>query len=297
MDSGQSGTTTSAPYRLLRPAEQRVPYVFNSPHSGRAYPKSFLHASRLSSLDIRRSEDLYVDKLYAGVVELGAPLLAAEFPRAWLDVNREPYELDPKLFGKNIPSHANSRSMRVAGGLGTIPRLVSENLEIYRLKPTLEQAMWRVENVYRPYHETLRGLMARSSAKFGHAILVDCHSMPSSGAKSDNQARPDIIVGDRYGTSCNGDISRALMRRFSELGYSVTRNKPYAGGFITEHYGRPLKGLHAVQIEINRGLYVDEQTLEPTAGFRALAEDIRTVMSHVISIPDSGFYAEPLAAE
>ena len=297
MDSGEFGTDASAPYSLFRPAEQRVPYVFNSPHSGRAYPKSFLNASKLTSPDIRRSEDLYVDKLFAGVVELGAPLLAAEFPRAWLDVNREPYELDPKLFGKNIPAHANSRSMRVAGGLGTIPRLISENLEIYRHKPSLEQALWRIENFYRPYHETLRGLMARTSVMFGHAILVDCHSMPSSGAKSDNQNRPDVIVGDRYGTSCNGDISRAIMRRFSELGYSVARNKPYAGGFITEHYGRPLKGLHSVQVEVNRGLYVDEQTLEPTAGFRALTEDIRTVISHVISIPDSGFCAEPLAAE
>ncbi|MGI9366996.1 MAG: N-formylglutamate amidohydrolase [Rhizobiaceae bacterium] len=297
MDSAEFGNDSTMAYRVFRPAEQRVPYVFNSPHSGRAYPQSFLKASKLSSLDIRRSEDLYVDKLFAGVVELGAPLLAAEFPRAWLDVNREPYELDPKLFGKDLPAHANTRSMRVAGGLGTIPRLVSETLEIYQQKPTLEQALWRIENVYRPYHETLRGLVARSSVMFGHAILVDCHSMPSCGSRSDKQSRPDIIVGDRYGISCNGDISRAIMRRFSELGYSVSRNKPYAGGFITEHYGRPLKGLHSVQIEINRGLYVDEQTLEPSAGFQALVEDIRTVMSHVISIPDSGFYAEPLAAE
>jgi N-formylglutamate amidohydrolase len=286
-----------APFRLLAPAEQRVPFVFNSPHSGRFYPPSLLRSSKLSSLDIRRSEDVFVDQLFAGVVELGAPLLTANFPRAWLDVNREPYELDPKLFSEPLPAHANSRSMRVAGGLGTIPRLVAENLEIYAQRPSLEEALQRVEKVYRPYHAALRGLMARSAITFGHATLVDCHSMPSSGSGKEGNSRPDIIVGDRYGTSCNGEISRGIMHRFAELGYSVTRNKPYAGGFITEHYGRPLKGLHSVQIEINRGLYVNEATLEPTAGFEALAQDIKTVASHVVSLPDAGFYAESVAAE
>ncbi|MCJ8309555.1 MAG: N-formylglutamate amidohydrolase [Hyphomicrobiales bacterium] len=297
MPGAEFDNDSNPAFRLHRPAEQRVPFVFNSPHSGRVYPSGFLAASKLSAIDIRRSEDVFVDELFAGVVELGAPLLAAQFPRAWLDVNREPYELDPKLFAETLPAHANSRSMRVAGGLGTVPRLVAENVEIYRKRPSLADAMGRIENVYRPYHATLRGLMARTSVTFGHAILVDCHSMPSNGARNEGQNRPDIIIGDRYGTSCNGDISRGLMRHFSELGYSVTRNKPYAGGFITEHYGRPLKGLHAVQIEINRGLYVNEKTLEPTVGFAALAEDIKTVIAHVISLPDSGFYGESIAAE
>lgn len=285
------------PFRLHQPAEQRVPFVFNSPHSGRHYPTSLLEASGLSDLDIRRSEDAFVDQLFTGVVNLGAPLLAAEFPRAWLDVNREPYELDPKLFGESLPAHANTRSMRVAGGLGTIPRLVAENLQIYKKRPALADALARIENVYRPYHDTLRGLMAKSSVLFGYAVLVDCHSMPSSGARGEGQSRPDIIVGDRYGTSCDGDISRTIMRRFADLGYSVTRNKPYAGGFITEHYGRPLKGLHAVQIEINRGLYVNEKTLEPTVGFAALSNDISNVVSHVMSLPDAGFYGQSIAAE
>jgi len=291
------GTDTHPAFQLHQPADQRVPFIFNSPHSGRQYPASLLAASGLSPHDLRRSEDVLVDQLFGGVVALGAPLLAAEFPRAWLDVNREPYELDPKLFNESLPAHANSRSMRVAGGLGTIPRLVAENLQIYKQRPTLAEAMWRIENVYRPYHETLRGLMAKSSVMFGYAILVDCHSMPSSGARTEGQSRPDIIVGDRYGTSCDGDISRAIMRQFADRGYSVTRNKPYAGGFITEHYGRPLKGLHAVQIEINRGLYVDEKTLEPRAGFSTLASDISEVVSHVMSLPDSGFYGQSIAAE
>lgn len=285
------------PFSVFAPAEQRVPFVFNSPHSGRHYPRSLIGASKLTPMQLRRSEDVFVDSLFSGVVEIGAPLLAAQFPRAWLDVNREPYELDPKLFGEKLPAHANTRSMRVSGGLGTIPRLVAENLPIYAAAPLLADAMDRIENIYRPYHDTLRKLMARSAVKFGHAVLVDCHSMPSSGTRPEAGARPDIIIGDRYGTSCHGEISYELLRGFSDLGYTVTRNKPYAGGFITEHYGRPLKGLHAVQIEINRSLYVNEQTFEPNAGFDALAEDIHHVMTRLVSLPDAGFAGDAIAAE
>ena len=291
----QPGQTIA--FRLYAPAEQRVPYVFNSPHSGRHYSESFLKASRLSALDIRRSEDVLVDHLFASVVEIGAPLLAAQFPRAWLDVNREPYELDPKLFDERLPAHANSGSMRVMGGLGTIPRLIAENLPIYAQKPSLKEALQRIEENYRPYHETLRQLIASSVHMFGYGVLVDCHSMPSRGCKNERLNRPDIIIGDRFGTSCNGEISSELVRRFSDLGYSVLRNKPYAGGFITEHYGRPLKGLHAVQIEINRGLYLDEENLQPTAGFQQLALDIQSVMAHLVSLPDGAFFPVPLAAE
>ncbi len=285
------------PFRLFAPAEQRIPYVFSSPHSGCIYPNSLMDASALSHHDIRRSEDVLVDRLFSSAVEIGAPLLAAQFPRAWLDVNREPYELDPKLFGERLPGHANTQSMRVTGGLGTIPRLVAENLPIYARKPSLNEALNRIETIYRPYHEALRRLMAQSAVKFGHAVLVDCHSMPSSGFKGQGRSRPDIIVGDRYGTSCAGEISREIVRRFSDLGYSVTRNKPYAGGFITEHYGRPLRGLHAVQIEINRGLYLNEQTYEPSAGFHRLAEDIRSVIAYLVSLPDTRFSAISDAAE
>jgi len=285
------------PFRVHAPADQRVPFVFNSPHSGRTYPKSLRDASRLNDLDIRRSEDVLVDQLFASVVAIGAPLLAANFPRAWLDVNREPYELDPKLFREKLPAHANCRSMRVAGGLGTIPRLVAENVPIYRKSPTLAEGLQRIDGVYRPYHDTLRKIMATTAVQFGYAVLVDCHSMPSTGNKSDAKNRPDIIIGHRYGTSCNGDISRTLIQQFDSLGYNVARNKPYAGGFITEHYGKPLKGLHAVQIEINRALYVNEQTLQPHAGFGRLSQDIYTIMSHLVSMPDGALAQSPLAAE
>jgi len=285
------------PFDIARSAEQRVPFVFNSPHSGRAYPPKFVQESILSDHALRQSEDVFVDQLFASVTDIGAPLLRANFPRAWLDVNREPYELDPLLFRERLPAHANTSSMRVSGGLGTVPRVVAENQPIYSSPPSLDEAMARIENVYRPYHETLRSLIAETVVKFGYCVLVDCHSMPSMGGQKDPKARPDIIIGDRYGTSCNGAISRELIRSFSDRGYSVLRNKPYAGGFITEHYGRPLKGLHSVQIEINRALYIDETTLRPHKGYVRLAADIRTVINALVSLPESGFVALSHAAE
>ncbi|MEM1316815.1 MAG: N-formylglutamate amidohydrolase [Pseudomonadota bacterium] len=288
------------PFTVERPAQQRVPFVFNSPHSGDAYPASFLESSRLSATDLRRSEDVAVDQLFCGALELGAPMLRARFPRAWLDVNREPFELDPKLFRERLPGHANVHSLRVGGGLGTIPRLISESLPIYARPPTLSEGLERVNAIYRPYHDTLRRLMAETVVEFGFAVLVDCHSMPSAQpTKQQNgrQKRPDIIIGDRYGTACNGEISRAVMQGFSALGYSVVRNKPYAGGFITEHYGRPAKGLHAVQIEINRALYMDERSLALNDGFDALSADITTVLTQLVAIPDNDLPAEPIAAE
>ena len=284
-------------FEIAQSAVQRVPFVFNSPHSGRNYPKSLRNASRLSDHALRQSEDVMVDELFLPVVEIGAPLLSAKFPRAWLDVNREPFELDPKLFAETVPPHANSRSIRVAGGLGTIPRIVAENQEIYAVAPTLEEALDRIETVYRPYHAALRRLIAKTAATFGHAVLVDCHSMPSSTAGRKNDIRADIIIGDRYGTSCDGAISRRLIESFSACGYRVARNKPYAGGFITEHYGRPLKGLHAVQIEINRALYMNEKTLELHEGFLKLQTDIRSVANKLVSLPDSGLAAISEAAE
>lgn len=282
---------------LSRPAMQRVPYVFNSPHSGRAYPTSLVEASRLIDLALRRSEDGWVDELFSSVVEIGAPLFSARFPRAWLDVNREPYELDPLLYDERLPGHANIRSLRVAGGLGTVPRLVAEDQPIYKSAPNLSDSLWRIENIYRPYHEVLRKLIAQTVMDFGYAVLVDCHSMPSKGSRKEKAERPDIIIGDRYGTSCNNDISLELINRFGQLGYSVSRNKPYAGGFITEHYGRPIKGLHAVQIEINRGLYMDEDTMEKKSGFTRLSGDINKVVSHLVALPDADFSPAALAAE
>ncbi|EEE44387.2 N-formylglutamate amidohydrolase [Roseibium alexandrii DFL-11] len=284
-------------FDVLSPADQRLPFVFNSPHSGRQYPESFLAASRLDARSIRRSEDAYVDELFSHVVPLGAPMLRAHFPRAYLDVNREPYELDPKMFDGRLPSYANIRSIRVAGGLGTVARIVSENHEIYRHRLPVEEALSRVETIYKPYHSTLRRLLAQTHVTFGHAVLIDCHSMPSTVKCQTTDTRPDFILGDRYGTSCNSDLTDFAFETLRSKGYSVSRNKPYAGGFITEHYGRPSSGLHALQIEINRGLYMDEATHEPTAHFGQLFHDLKDFVRELTAMPDAGLVADSIAAE
>ena len=262
------------PVEVIEPERLLSPIVFSSPHSGDAYPQSFLAATRLDPMTLRRSEDAFVDDLFLWAAELGAPLLRARFPRAYLDVNREPYELDPRMFDGRLPAFANTRSLRVAGGLGTIARVVGDAQEIYRGKLPVAAAMERIERLYKPYHRRLRGLVQRAQSTFGVALLVDCHSMPSTGA---DRPRSDIVIGDRYGTSCAGLVPDLLEYELRRLGYSVHRNKPYAGGFITEHYGNPQSGLHAVQIELNRALYMDEAALAPNRGFEPLARDLRTV--------------------
>ena len=257
---------------LSTPVEPRVPFVFNSPHSGSDYPSGFRRLSRLDAATLRRSEDVGVESLFVGAVKLGVPLLSARFPRAWLDVNREPYELDPRMFTGAVPAHANVRSVRVAGGLGTIPRLVAEGRDIYRSRIPVDDALERVECVYKPYHAALRGLLDGAYASFGRAILIDCHSMPSAAGES--AERPDMVIGDRFGTAAARPLSDLAVELLRDLGYRVSRNKPYAGGFITEHYGRPPRDHHALQIEINRGLYLDEATYAFSAGFPALVEDL-----------------------
>ncbi|WP_395516962.1 N-formylglutamate amidohydrolase [Pseudorhizobium flavum] len=284
-------------FEIREPTCQTIPFVYNSPHSGRCYPTTFLADSRLDSVAIRRSADHYVDELFAPAPELGAPLLAANFPRAYLDVNREPYELDPKMFDGPLPSFANISSLRVAGGLGTIPRIVAENMEIYRRRLSVEEGLARIERIYKPYHTALRRLIARTHARFGTSILIDCHSMPGNIRLSGSDVRPDFIIGDRYGTSASADLSRAAICILSELGFTAVRNKPYAGGFITEHYGRPTRGLHALQIEINRALYVDEVTLEKRRDFEAVAGNLFTFMRQLAEVADELAGTTALAAE
>ena len=267
----------SPPFTVLAPAHQSAPFVFCSPHSGRIYPRRFLDQSRLSPLSLRKSEDSFVDELFAGVAALGAPLLAARFPRAYLDVNREPYELDPELFEETLPDFANSQSVRVVGGLGTIARIVADGEEIYHNRLTLADAMARVENLYRPFHEALGQLIDQTRRRFGYAILIDCHSMPSTSLTQTGGPRPDFVLGDRFGASCDQRLTRLLKESVAGHGYDVQLNRPYAGGFITEHYGRPRQGVHALQIEINRGLYLDEAAIEPTDGFSGLQADLTQV--------------------
>jgi N-formylglutamate amidohydrolase len=264
------------PFQVLMPAMQSVPFIFCSPHSGAIYPRAFIAASRLDGQSLRKSEDVLVDQLFVSVAGHGAPLIAARFPRAYLDVNREPYELDPELFGP-LPSFANGQSMRVAGGLGTIARVVADAEEIYTPegRPTLEAALQRIELLYDPFHAALKGLIARTRARFGTAILIDCHSMPSTSmARPSSGHRPDIVLGDRFGASCDARVTRVVREAIAGLGLQVQLNRPYAGGYITEHYGRPYEGVHALQIEINRALYLDEATFRPSPGFDALQRSI-----------------------
>ncbi|MGD9920229.1 MAG: N-formylglutamate amidohydrolase, partial [Pseudorhodoplanes sp.] len=256
------------PYDVIEPDRWHGPVVFNSPHSGSVYPRSFLTSARLDHATLRRSEDSFVDELIAGVVTRGYPLMRAHFPRCYVDVNREPYELDPRMFDGRLPSFANTRSMRVAGGLGTVARVVGDAQEIYDQRISVDDALRRIESLYKPYHRTLRRLFTKVHSDFGAAVLIDCHSMPSATGSRDDRPRADVVIGDRYGTSCVAVVAETTEQVLRALGYSVSRNKPYAGGFITEHYGNPAAGLHALQIEFNRALYMDERSHERIAGFR-----------------------------
>ena len=265
------------PFKVARPLEQTAPFVWCSPHSGRVYPKAFLDSVRLSPLALRKSEDCYVDELVGGVAEFGAPLLSASFPRAYLDVNREPYELDPELFREPLPDYANTQSARVVGGLGTIARIVADGEEIYASPLKLAVAQERIELLYRPFHAELCRLLDETYRRFGYAILIDCHSMPSALMAPHGGKRPDFVLGDRFGAACHPRLTQFVKDALTRLGYETQLNRPYAGGFITEHYGRPARGIHALQLEINRGLYLDETTLERTRGFVRLRRDLATL--------------------
>jgi N-formylglutamate deformylase len=273
------------PFEIVEPAQCRGPVLFNSPHSGSIYPREFLKLSRLDIATLRRSEDSFVDALAAGVVQHGYPLMRAHFPRCFVDVNREPYELDPRMFEGRLPSFANTRSMRVAGGLGTIARVVGDAQEIYDRRIPVDDALARIDSLYKPYHRALRRLFTRLHREFGAAVLLDCHSMPSSAGQKDERQRPEFVLGDRYGTSCVGVVAETVEDTLRALGYGVSRNKPYAGGFITEHYGNPAAGLHVIQLEINRALYMDERRYERSADFGRVAADLETLARRLGEIP------------
>jgi N-formylglutamate amidohydrolase len=286
------------PFEILRPAQgMRAPFIFNSPHSGRIYPRSFLDAARLDANTLRRSEDTFVDELFTGAVELGAPLMRARFPRAFIDVNREAYELDPAMFDGRLPGFTNTRSMRVAGGLGTIARIVADGTEIYRRPLSVAEGLDRIERYYKPYHRALRELVNHAHSTFGTAILVDCHSMPSSQITRESRTRPDFVIGDRYGTSCLSILTDVAQETLQRLGYSVARNKPYAGGYITETYGNPQTGTHALQIEINRALYMDEARFTRAGGFAWLVADMAHLCRRLMAISVEALRPGRAAAE
>lgn len=264
-------------------AESGGPVFLNSPHSGDVFPASFLERAQLPRQTLRKASDLYVDELFLPAVAHGVPLMRALVPRSFVDLNREPFELDPRLISGSLPVDANTRSLRVAGGLGTVPRVIGDQTEIYAGKISLEEALHRIEYFYVPYHLRLHRELAERHRQNGHVVLIDLHSMPSQSLPRATRSLPDIILGDRFGTSCDPALIDAVERMAQGLGFRVARNQPYAGGYITEHYGRPVIGWHALQIEINRSIYMDEASLEPHAGFRQASEALSSL---VVSLLD-----------
>ncbi|WP_310498170.1 N-formylglutamate amidohydrolase [Sandarakinorhabdus sp.] len=245
-------------------SDGRWPLVMASPHSGRDYPSAFLAMARLPLAQLRRAEDGYVDGLLDGIA--GVPVLRALKARAWLDLNRAPDELDAAMFDGPLPMPV-VRSDRVAAGLGILPRVAAHGMDIYSRQIPAAEAARRIAALHTPWHASLDRLLGLARAHHGHAILIDCHSMPSPGGPRP----PQVVIGDRHGCSADPDLVTAIEAHFSGLGWRTRRNTPYAGGYTTERHGQPAKGIHAVQIEIDRALYMDSQKLLPHAGFAAVA--------------------------
>ena len=285
----------NAAFELARPDTRRSSVVFASPHSGRDYPQSFLRQAVLDDRLIRSSEDAFVDRLFDCVPRHGAPLLTAQVPRAYLDLNRGADELDASLISG---VRRNPHNPRIASGLGVIPRVVANGRAIYRGKITLEDAHERISRYWRPYHDQLQTLLDESRNQFGEAILIDCHSMPNEAVENvgpPGSARPDIVLGDRFGATAASHIVEQVEAAFAAAGLRVARNMPFACAFITQHYGRPSRHQHAVQIEINRALYMDETELTTNGNFDALKSVLESVVAEIVAIGMPT--AERLAAE
>jgi N-formylglutamate amidohydrolase len=274
------------PIDIVAPAAQHLPLVLASPHSGTRYPPEFIAASRLDAHALRRSEDSFVDEIFAAGPALGAPLLRARFARAYLDANREPYELDPQMFEDALPDFVNTTSPRVQVGLGTIARIVATGEDIYARRLRFADAEARIARLYRPYHRALSELIAAAQSRFGYYLLLDCHSMPSMSGPHERGGRPrvDFVLGDCHGAACHPVVIDTAQRLITGKGYSVARNAPYAGGFTTGHYGRPRDGGHALQIEINRSIYMDERTISRKSFLAQLAEDMRDLIATLGSL-------------
>jgi len=290
----------SAPFEILMPKAWSAPVIFNSPHSGRLYDPAFLDQSRLSLFQLRRSEDSYVDELFLGCLDEGAPMLRVHTPRSFVDLNREPFELDPRMFFGPLPGYVNTTSPRVAGGLGTIPRIVAEGSEIYRGRLHFTEVQARVEGVYFPYHRALAALVQQTLKRSDSMLLIDCHSMPSSAishlAPAEGGAL-DVVLGDRFGASCSEELTVFVEEILQGHGLRTVRNKPYAGGFITKTHGAPHAGQHALQIELNRALYLDETTLEKSEDFEGLRRTLGQFLRQLVPAIEGLLALPRLAAE
>ena len=285
---------SNSAYILDMPIERRSCVVFASPHSGRAYPASLLQRSVLHRNMIRSSEDAYVDQLFDSATVFGAPLLAAAMPRAYLDLNRGEDELDPALIQG---ARRHGHNPRVASGLGVIPRVVANGRAIYSGKLTMDEACLRIDTYWRPYHQRLKSLLAESHELFGQAILIDCHSMPHEAvslSRGVRGTRPEIVLGDRFGASASGEIVDQIESALASAGLNVVRNTPFAGAYVTRTYGRPARHQHAIQIEIDRSLYMDEIMIQPNANFQDFRDLLRQVTAQIAVVGSEPQY---LAAE
>ena len=274
-------------FRITMPARQTAPILVASPHSGRNYTAEFVGSSRLSFEALRRSEDSFVDELFAGATEAGIPLLQADFPRVFCDVNREAWELDPAMFADPLPPWCNTSSARVSAGFVTIARLVSSGEPIYRNRLAFAEAEQRIQNCWQPYHQALAQLIDSTRASQGACLLLDAHSMPSQTGeprrrqwrRTDPAPDPDFVLGDAFGTSCAQPIIQFTERFLRGRGFRVRRNDPYAGGYVTRHYGRPSSRVHVLQIEICRSLYMDEQHFEKLTDFPQIKSDVTAMLT------------------
>jgi N-formylglutamate amidohydrolase len=272
-------------FEILAPGQWTVPLVCNSPHSGNVLPTDFMAQSKLCADKLHMSEDCHVDELFLSCLDLGAPLLRSLVSRSYLDLNREPYEFDAHMFAERLPSYMNTGSPRVASGLGTIPKTVGDNLSIYAEPIALSDALNRIESVYRPYHRTLAALLDEAFNVTGRVLLIDCHSMPSSAARSNvrnwHSTTIDVALGDRHGCACDPSIVEIAEHCLAAAGLNVQRNKPYSGGYITEIHGKPRQGRHALQIEFNRALYMNETTRQPRSDFYKLKQTIDLMLKKI----------------
>lgn len=277
--------TGTLPFTLTEPVHLTTGAVFNSPHSGRAYPDVLIRESRLDRHALRASEDALVDELFGAAPLHGAPLLAATYPRAWVDLNRAPGELDPALI-RDVQSQGLNQ--RVAAGLGVVPRIVAEGTAIYNGKIARAEAEARINGIHEPYHFQLDALLTRARDLFGRAVLFDCHSMPSDALRAAPRVRgelPQIVLGDRFGAAAARHIIAETQAAFEAEGFLVARNAPFAGGYITQRYGRPSRGFHAIQVEIDRGLYLDQTRVEANPAFGSVRARLSAVVARLVEIP------------
>ena len=255
------------PFTLTTPKRGDRPsiWLITSPHSGHYYPRDFIAQSKLNSQQLRLSEDMHIDELLANVPKSGASLLTATYPRAYIDLNREPFELDASMFSDRLPDFVNKDSTRVLGGLGTIAKNVTERLEIYDRPLEFSEAEQRIEKIYFPFHTCLKQQLEMAREYWGAAYLLDVHSMPSNAVrkfKGGKSSSVDFVLGNRHGRSCDVDFYELVYNFLTDAGYYVEKNKPYAGGYITEHYGKPSEGVHTLQLEVNRKLYMNETSYD-----------------------------------